>query len=110
LYLFRRLGERRSHYFQIFACAESHDLKLIPTVIEKKQNLRDILSQTSAKSALILIGPEGDFTKQELTQAANAGLIPVSLGSLVLRIDTAAIAVATFFRLNEAETYGAKRS
>jgi 16S rRNA (uracil1498-N3)-methyltransferase len=90
---------------QILNSSESYDLKLIPTITEEKHNLRDIVNKT-----LILIGPEGDFTEGELAQAVNAGFIPICLGDLVLRVDTAAIAVASFFRLSGVETYGAKRS
>ena len=83
---------------------ESYDLKLMLTLTlpvegEGGQNLREILTDSPAKSILILIGPEGDFTRQELTQAKDAGFIPVFLGDLVLRVDTAAIAAAAFVRL-----------
>ena len=53
------------------------------------------------RSILVLIGPEGDFTRNEINFAVSAGCIPVSLGSTVLRVDTAAIAVASFIRLYE---------
>ncbi len=86
---------------QILIGAESCDLKLMPTLMENKQTLRDSVGRRVPKSILVIIGPEGDFTKQELTQAENAGFIPVFLGNLVLRVDTAAIAVASFFRLWE---------
>lgn len=46
------------------------------------------------KDALILIGPEGDFSEQEVAQAVKAGFTPVSLGSKRLRTETAAMAVA----------------
>ena len=51
---------------------------------------------------MVLIGPEGDFTPQEIALAEKAGFLPVSLGERVLRVDTAAIAVASFIKLNEA--------
>ena len=41
--------------------------------------------------AFILIGPEGDFSKDEITAALNAGFSPVSLGDNRLRTETAAI-------------------
>ena len=68
-----------------------------------RQSLKDILSAAAPrpKNTLVLIGPEGDFTKKEASQAKEAGFIPVLLGDLVLRVDTAAIAVAAFFRLYE---------
>ena len=87
---------------QIFTYAEYYDLRLIPTLIEKKQNLRFTFSTLLPKSVLVLIGPEGDFTRRELAQAKKAGFIPVCLGQLVMRVDTAAISIAAFVRLNEA--------
>jgi 16S rRNA (uracil1498-N3)-methyltransferase len=43
------------------------------------------------RSALWLVGPEGDFSPVEMTAALTAGFVPVTLGPLVLRSDTAAI-------------------
>jgi 16S rRNA (uracil1498-N3)-methyltransferase len=40
----------------------------------------------------ILIGPEGDFTPDEMKMALNAGFKPVTLGSFTLRSETAALA------------------
>ena len=51
-------------------------------------------------SAMVLVGPEGDFSPKELTQACKAGFVPLFLGDLVLRVDTAAIAVAAVFMLS----------
>ncbi len=45
----------------------------------------------AAPSALMMIGPEGDFTPAELSAARAAGFQPLSLGPLVLRCDTAAL-------------------
>ncbi|NCA75398.1 MAG: 16S rRNA (uracil(1498)-N(3))-methyltransferase [Alphaproteobacteria bacterium] len=42
----------------------------------------------------ILIGPEGDFSDQEITHAKQAGFVPVSLGNARLRIETAGIVAA----------------
>lgn len=43
--------------------------------------------------ALILIGPEGDFSAAEIRMAVNAGFVPVSLGSSRFRTETAGIVV-----------------
>ena len=40
---------------------------------------------------LILIGPEGDFTPEEVQRAIHGGFIPVSLGKFRLRTETAAL-------------------
>ena len=39
----------------------------------------------------LLIGPEGDFSPAELERAIGAGFIPVSLGEIVLRVETAVL-------------------
>jgi 16S rRNA (uracil1498-N3)-methyltransferase len=43
------------------------------------------------KSVGVWIGPEGDFTLDELQAIQNSGAQPISLGNLVLRVETAAI-------------------
>ena len=50
----------------------------------------------------ILIGPEGDFSRQEVAKAQEAGFVPVSLGHSRLRTETAAIvALHTVQLLNQ---------
>ncbi len=44
------------------------------------------------KNALILVGPEGDFTPDEIESASENGFIPVHLGGSRLRTETAGIA------------------
>ena len=52
-----------------------------------------------SKAQLILIGPEGDFTKKEIEFAINNGCVPVSLGSTRLRTETAGIVAATLLSI-----------
>ena len=48
-----------------------------------------------ATTAMIaLVGPEGGFTDEELCMADRAGVVRVSLGPHILRVETAAIALA----------------
>jgi 16S rRNA (uracil1498-N3)-methyltransferase len=47
---------------------------------------------------LILIGPEGDFTKEEIEAALKNNFIPVALGDTRLRTETAGIVAATLLR------------
>ncbi len=75
------------------------DLKLIPALIGKRKPLRDAVTAADKKNILLLIGPEGDFTPQEVEQAIAKGCIAVSLGSTVLRVETAAVAAAAYIRL-----------
>jgi len=83
---------------EVISGAQEFDLKLIPTLLGERKTLKEILQKSQYKNILIFIGPEGDFTPQEVTLARQAGCIPVSLGDLVLRVETAAIAVVSFFR------------
>ena len=45
-------------------------------------------------TAGIAIGPEGGFSVAEVSKAMTAGWEPIELGSRILRIETAAMAVA----------------
>jgi 16S rRNA (uracil1498-N3)-methyltransferase len=47
------------------------------------------------------IGPEGGFTPKELDLAARDGCVAVSLGQRILRVETAAVALAAFLLLGE---------
>lgn len=80
---------------------DGYDLKLIPTLIGKRKTLKEIFVQAMPKKILVLIGPEGDFSREEVESAKKSNFIPVSLGDLVLRVETAAISVASFIKLNE---------
>jgi 16S rRNA (uracil1498-N3)-methyltransferase len=53
--------------------------------------LTQYLKNSNAHRITILIGPEGDFTKTETTLAQQYGFIPSSLGSHILRTETAAL-------------------
>ena len=80
---------------------DDYDLKLIPTLSGKRKLLKEVIVESNPKNMIIFIGPEGDFTDEELDLARKAGCIPVSLGDLVLRVDTACLAVASFIRFYE---------
>lgn len=65
-----------------------------------KMKLKSI--HPKGKKALILIGPEGDFSPEEISAAIAAGFKPVSLGTSRLRTETAAIvACHTIHQINE---------
>jgi 16S rRNA (uracil1498-N3)-methyltransferase len=82
------------------ATAESgdhHPLNLVASLHAGTTTLKNTLATFAhhhghpPRSALWLIGPEGDFSPMEMTAAVMAGFAPVTLGPLVLRSDTAAI-------------------
>jgi 16S rRNA (uracil1498-N3)-methyltransferase len=59
----------------------------------EKAELQDLVNKDHG-SSLILIGPEGDFTPDELALALELGYLPVSLGNTRLRTETAGITAA----------------
>ncbi len=56
---------------------------------EEKPLLHQMISPT--ENTLVLIGPEGDFSLEEVRQAQEAGFMPISLGKSRLRTETAAL-------------------
>lgn len=79
--------------------AEPRALILMPTLAVTAIPLREILSnQRSGSGVAVLIGPEGDFTAEEVALAERFGARPVSLGPLILRAETAAIAVTAMLQ------------
>ncbi|HRG55484.1 MAG TPA: RsmE family RNA methyltransferase, partial [Lacunisphaera sp.] len=74
-----------------------YDLKLIASLHAGTTTLKKALATYAAKHGhaprrvLWLVGPEGDFSPAEMTAALTAGCVPVTLGPLVLRSDTAAV-------------------
>ena len=51
------------------------------------------------ENALIIIGPEGDFTKDEIQLALENGFIPITLNEHTLRTETAALAAAIMLKV-----------
>lgn len=70
----------------------STELSLIASLADDPRNFRETLSaQPDLTSVTILIGPEGDFSPEETQAAIAAGFVPVTLGDLVLRVETATL-------------------
>lgn len=61
---------------------------------QQKGSLYGVLKKFT-DDALILIGPEGDFTETEINQAVAKNFLPVTLGNTRLRTETAGIVAAT---------------
>ena len=73
--------------------------KFIAHCIEnEKRNLADLVND-SLPSQIILIGPEGDFTTEEVEFAIANHFDAVALGETRLRAETAAMVAATLLRL-----------
>lgn len=83
-----------AHFFQH---NRSFDLQLIGSLQSDAVHLKKILAQFESEhgdrpsNVLMLVGPEGDFTPAELSLARSQGCRPITLGPVVLRVETASI-------------------
>ncbi len=81
---------------------ESFDLALIGALQKDRRHPREHIQnfiqthQRLPQSIAVWIGPEGDFTPAEVALACSAGALPISLGRLVLRCETAATYCLSF--------------
>jgi 16S rRNA (uracil1498-N3)-methyltransferase len=82
---------------QFIGRKESFDLLLVGALQNERRHLREVLREyQTAHSRLpqnvaVWIGPEGDFTPEELSNICDAGAKPITLGQNVLRVETAAV-------------------
>ena len=83
---------------------EGQTLKMIAYCFEDesipRRSIKEVLEGYEGTEILVMIGPEGDFSKEEAQMALEAGFIPVHLGASRLRTETAAVtaAEAAYFR------------
>ena len=63
----------------------------------EKPLLKDVFHK--GEDALVLIGPEGDFSEEEVQKAIENGFIPISLGKSRLRTETAALVACHILNL-----------
>ncbi len=91
--------ETVTSFREAIARAGDYDLALIPYLGGSKQEVKEVMAGFCGMSVIAFIGPEGDFSGQEVKLAKDNGCIGVSLGELTLKVDTAAIALAAYLRL-----------
>ncbi|MDR2025937.1 MAG: 16S rRNA (uracil(1498)-N(3))-methyltransferase [Prevotellaceae bacterium] len=82
--------------FKDFIRMKSTAQKCIAYCEEKNITFAETIA--ARKPVLSMIGPEGDFTKQEVEAAISKGFIPVSLGRNRLRTETAGIVSCAIFQ------------
>lgn len=67
-------------------------LRLIASLAGGAYPIRRVLREhPDTTHATLLVGPEGDFSTDETNAALMAGYVPISLGSIVLRVETATL-------------------
>lgn len=81
-----------------------YDMKFLCSTNEISQNLKKVLSKLSGSvRMLFVIGPEGGFTEDEESKFIENGFIPLSLGSSVLRTETASTFIMSVIRYLDME-------
>jgi 16S rRNA (uracil1498-N3)-methyltransferase len=76
-------------------------VKILFWEAETERSIREILKYDAARSSkefFLVVGPEGGITGEEAEQARQAGFLTASLGRLVLRVETAALAILAIFQ------------
>lgn len=87
---------------EFLARTENFELPLVGSLHPGAQHPRKYFQKFEAehgrkpKSACVWIGPEGDFTPEEIATITAAGALPITLGKLVLRVETAATYCLSF--------------
>lgn len=79
----------------VIAGSSGFGMKLIATLAGERKTLKQLLRDKKPSSILALIGPEGDFSDGETRSASLAGFVPVAFGANVLRVETAAVYIAS---------------
>lgn len=76
------------------AANADHQLRVILWEDEREQSLKRVLSGLEVPASVIVaIGPEGGFDPLEVDRFSRHAFLPVSLGSRILRTETAGIAI-----------------
>jgi len=86
---------------EALAQAGPEAVKILFWESETERSVREILKGDAARSAkefFLVVGPEGGVTGEETEQARQAGFLTASLGRLVLRVETAALAILAIFQ------------
>jgi len=82
---------------KFLAQKEEFELSLVGSLQKERRHPREIFREFEKtngrlpKTIAVWIGPEGDFTLDELEQVQTAGALPITLGNLTLRVETAVI-------------------
>jgi 16S rRNA (uracil1498-N3)-methyltransferase len=82
---------------EFFAALPPADLLLIASLEPDARPVKEVLGAYSAAkgsppaSILVMVGPEGDFTPSEVALAKAAEAVPITLGPIILRTETAAL-------------------
>ena len=90
-----------SSFAEMISLASDDALRLIFWEEESQKTIKDILKDetiTAVKDFFIVVGPEGGFSRDEVSMAKKVGFISVSLGKQILKVETAAAAIISIIQ------------
>jgi len=88
-----------------FIRSSSEGLRMIAYCFEDenipRKSIKEVLEGHDGSDITVMIGPEGDFSREEAELALASGFVPVHLGASRLRTETAALTAvaAVYFRM-----------
>lgn len=82
-------------FTQALMDAAGLDIAIVPYELEDSLGIKEALKNGKGSRVGFFIGPEGGFEPYEIERVKEAGAVPVTLGSRILRTETAGIAVLT---------------
>jgi len=80
------------------AVAKSEGTRIVLSESETELSLKQALQQNHGTTVILAIGPEGGWAEDELKSFQHAGWTSASLGSTILRAETAALAATAIVR------------
>lgn len=85
------------NFEELMELSKGYDLKI--SFWEKSSKpLTSIKKHPEVSKIIIMIGPEGGFSKEEISTAQNNGFVSYSLGPRILRAETACISACTLIQ------------
>ena len=74
---------------------QNNQITLVCSVVENSNSIRNVVKNNIGANYSLMIGPEGDFSKTEMSKIKNKrNYFTVSLGDTVLKVETASIVAA----------------
>ena len=71
---------------------EVSDIEIVAALDPRSEEVKSVLARLGqVASASLLVGPEGDFSQSEYDAVIGSGYQPISLGEIVLRVETATL-------------------
>lgn len=83
--------DKITRYADMISVLDDYDLVLMACLVDDTVSIKDAVSGIKSGNILVLIGPEGDFTPEEIEMGRKGNCRFVTLGKRILKSDTAGL-------------------